>query len=57
MTVSCWEDHAEYGPPDDGSGWPSVKRSTCLLPDGHDGPHKFTPDSEIVVRFIRVDPT
>lgn len=24
---------------------------TCLLLDGHDGPHAFTPDSEITVRF------
>ncbi len=24
-------------------------RATCLLPAGHDGPHEYTPDSEIVV--------
>jgi hypothetical protein len=34
----CWED----GPDSD---------STCMLDDGHDGPHEFTPDSEIVVKF------
>ena len=34
--VKCWED---------GGG------STCLLPDGHDGEHVFTPDSDITVRF------
>lgn len=36
-TVSCWEDK-------DG-------RFTCLLPDEHDGPHEWTPDSEITVIF------
>ena len=25
---------------------------TCMLLDGHEGPHVFTPDSEIEVRFI-----
>ena len=34
--IHCWEDGGH---------------STCLLADGHDGPHEFTPDSEIVVRF------
>jgi hypothetical protein len=36
VCTCCWEDEG---------------RSTCLLPDGHDGPHEFTPDTEIVVRF------
>lgn len=35
--VSCWEDGGD---------------STCLLPDGHDGPHEFTLDSDIWVTFI-----
>lgn len=25
--------------------------ATCLLPDGHEGPHEWTPDSDIMVRF------
>jgi hypothetical protein len=24
---------------------------TCMLPAGHDGPHEFTPDIQIVVEF------
>ena len=34
----CWAD----GP--DGE-------STCLLPHGHEGPHLFTPDDQILVAF------
>jgi len=31
--------------------------ATCLLPAGHDGPHDFTPDEEIMVSFApRVPP-
>lgn len=36
MSIHCWED----------SGG-----STCMLLDGHDGPHEFTFDDEIVVCF------
>ena len=25
--------------------------ATCMLPAGHDGPHEWTPDDEIVVAF------
>lgn len=40
--VHCWED----GPrTDDDCG------TTCLLPDGHDGPHVFSRDDECVVSF------
>jgi hypothetical protein len=28
---------------------------TCMLPEGHRGPHEFTPDSEIVVVFCGDD--
>lgn len=28
---------------------------SCLLPDGHDGPHEWTPE-EFVVRGLRGDP-
>jgi hypothetical protein len=40
--VSCWED----GPRDERD-----VGSTCMLDDRHDGPHVFTPDDEIMVRF------
>ena len=39
--VNCWEDGADHG----------VPGTTCLLLDGHDGPHVFTPDSKITVGF------
>lgn len=39
--LHCWE------VPD----WPSEQNATCMLLDGHDGPHQFTPDAEITVRF------
>jgi len=38
--IHCWED---------GDG------STCLLPDGHDGPHEFITDSDIVITFREED--
>jgi hypothetical protein len=28
---------------------------TCMLADGHDGPHEWTPDDEIVVEFSAAD--
>jgi hypothetical protein len=27
-----------------------------VLPDGHDGPHTFTPDAEIIIRFAALTP-
>jgi hypothetical protein len=24
---------------------------TCMLPDGHDGPHEFTDDEKVLVSF------
>jgi hypothetical protein len=39
--VWCWEDHRDV----------HGKGSTCTLPDGHEGAHEFTPDSEIAVGF------
>lgn len=38
MRVHCWEGSVE------GEG-------TCMLPDGHDGDHLFTPDDEILICF------
>ncbi|KKN15589.1 hypothetical protein LCGC14_0984390 [marine sediment metagenome] len=37
MEIACWFD---------------MGRSTCLLPDDHDGPHEPTPDSEIFVELV-----
>lgn len=40
MMVNCWEESGEY-----------PNTSTCMLLDGHDGPHEFTPDSDITIGF------
>ncbi len=31
--------------------------ATCMLPDGHDGPCEFVPDSQIGVTFVDTDTT
>lgn len=58
--IRCWADSwfDEYGEPrydleDDGSfiGYGGKPRSSCLLDYGHEGPHEWTPDSEITVTF------
>ena len=46
MTLHCWEYATDFD--DDGT----MNGLTCLLPDGHEGPHEFTPDDEITVRFV-----
>lgn len=35
----CWEDSPDG-------------EATCMLPDGHPGPHKFTPDGQITLSFL-----
>lgn len=40
--VHCWED----------ARLPDDSGSTCLLLDGHEGPHAFTPDDEITLQFV-----
>ena len=40
--VHCWVDG-----PDDTDGM----SQTCMLPDGHQGPHEWTRDSDILVTF------
>lgn len=43
--LHCWED----GPrTDDGGG------STCMLERDHDGPHEWTPDDQIGIKFAPV---
>jgi hypothetical protein len=49
MTCNCWEDRREFY--DD---W-DLPAGTCLLPDGHDGPHEFTDDSDIIIQFVSLD--
>jgi hypothetical protein len=36
--------------------YPEELSATCLLPDGHDGPHEFTPDKDIEIRFSEPEP-
>jgi hypothetical protein len=43
--LHCFEGGPWVGDYEDGCG------STCMLPDGHDGPHEFTPDDQIVIRL------
>jgi len=46
--VHCWE-----AGPRTGETWESIGiGSTCLLLEGHDGPHEFTRDDRILVRFV-----
>jgi len=40
----CWEDGPET---EDGCS------TTCMLLDGHDGPHKWTSDDEIGISFAK----
>jgi hypothetical protein len=44
--IHCWEDGPQEA---DGCG------TTCMLMDGHEGPHQFIRDDEIGVRFAPVD--
>jgi len=51
----CWKDKYEYlveigADPEE--IWDAyVNPGTCLLPEGHEGPHDFVPDSEILIEF------
>lgn len=53
----CWKDRTEYAAERFGFGsdqWAKAFAKgggTCLLPSGHAGPHRFTSDSKIVVKF------
>ena len=54
METRCWAgelDQYEIGSDE----WCEVLArgdGTCMLPDGHEGPHIFTPNSDIGVHFI-----
>ena len=47
--LHCWEE----GPTEEYNGdpdhWPAT--STCFLSDGHDGPHEWTLDRDILIDF------
>lgn len=52
----CWKSNVEwaeetYGYCSDEHADAMNNTSTCLLPDGHDGPHEFVPDDEIGISF------
>ena len=56
--VHCWADKGEFI--EERFGFYSSEcfnylveddRCSCLLPDGHDGPHEWTPDKDIVITF------
>ena len=57
-TLHCWEDYEwtlEIGSPE----WVEAKirgvGATCLLERGHEGPHQWTSDDQIVVRFVEAE--
>ncbi len=57
----CWADKKELAEETYGYLSPehvdaSERNCTCLLLDGHDGPHQWTPDDEIVVSFPPTEP-
>ena len=56
--VHCWKDYQEWIEETTGKPWyeqyDSLKYehgATCHLPDGHGGPHEWTPDNEIMIEF------
>ncbi len=58
-TLRCWKDKreaiAEKFGDDSEEYWATFQEDyvsgSCMLEAGHDGPHEFTPDDEIGVRF------
>lgn len=56
----CWMGYQEWLEETTGKPWyelPDVEEgtrsATCLLPDGHKGPHEWTPDDEIIIGIER----
>jgi len=53
----CWTDYLDwcektYGPNSEQEAETYFTgNKTCLLPQGHEGPHEWTPDEEILVAF------
>lgn len=54
--LHCWTGKTEYMEEKFGYGseeWAEAfnNNGTCMLPDGHEGEHEFTPDNQILVTF------
>ena len=54
--LHCWQDSVEEATKKYGFGsteWAEAVNnpSTCMLEAGHNGPHEFTPDGQIVITF------
>lgn len=55
--LHCWMDYRTWAEEqhgfhsDEHLSTYSEPGKTCLLEDGHDGPHEWTPDSDITVSF------
>lgn len=55
MTVHCWADLRDTLPfgSEEWVNTFETGNATCMLEDGHLGPHEWTPDDEIGVSFER----
>lgn len=54
IKVHCWADYMETLPFGSQEWIDCIvedKNASCLLEHGHEGPHEWTPDKEIVVKF------
>lgn len=62
MTAHCWKGRNEWLEERYGHTSPEYigaihdTSATCLLEDGHDGDHEWTPDSEIGISFEEAKP-
>jgi hypothetical protein len=61
IMLHCWKDCGQHVEEVFGSGsvehWDFVvhgKGGTCMLREGHPGPHEWTDDTEIVVSLVEV---
>jgi hypothetical protein len=56
VELHCWKSNVEHAAELWGKGgmhWRDALEhpATCMLPDGHSGPHQWTPDGEIEIAF------
>ena len=52
--IHCWEDYRstlDFGGDEWAATW-ETGNATCMLESGHEGPHEWTKDAEIRVRFL-----
>lgn len=55
----CWKDKREWIEEEHGSLSPEMmadlfqNTATCMLEDGHAGPHEWTPDNDITITFAQ----